>query len=153
MVNFKTLSLKDLYLMWVAVLLIVTAVSFFSGEYAELMSLAVAKSGPLPQGMPHDAMMLAFVIISLVVAFVSVVAGFVFVHFATKDKTWAKWLFLIFCVWQLKESTWESYRLSQMYPDFVFGIWNTIGGIISLALVLLLTVKTIQMLNKKPAGA
>lgn len=92
--------------MWVAVLLVVAALSLFSGKYMEAMSLAVLKSGPLPQGMSHDAMVLAFAVISLVVAFISAVAGFILVHFASKDKTWAKWLFLVFCLWELEESIW-----------------------------------------------
>lgn len=124
MFNFKTLSLKNLYFMWVAVLLVVAALSLFSGKYMEAMSLAVLKSGPLPQGMSHDAMVLAFAVISLVVAFISAVAGFILVHFASKDKTWAKWLFLVFCLWELEESIWGGLTRSPKCIRILFlGSW------------------------------
>lgn len=144
----KLNTLVNLYLLWVAMGVGTLIWSLFSGEYQELMSLAVSKVEPLPEGVPHEAMLMGFIVISLVFTIIMFLFGFLLVVLANKGKRWAQWLFLIFCVWRVYDEISAPFQLDKMYPDMI-GMDEWIFAFFMMSIFVILTVKTFRLIRVK----
>jgi len=133
----KLTSLKGLYLCLVILACIELAWTMLTGEYQDLMSLAVDKAEPLPENIPHDLMVTMFIAISLAYAVAVLGVGYFLLLKTYIGRNWAKWLFIVFCVWHAITGVFESIKLNEMYPgkfDFIDYIGTGVSSVIFLVL-------------------
>ena len=149
-INYQQLSLKRIYIFW-AILLMATMVIYkYSGRYHEIMTQAVLKAeSAMPSKIPQESMVAGFIVISILVALVTIGIGFFLVTLASKGRKWAQWFFLLFCLWQIKDSTWGIYEISQMYPKLSSTFYEIVISLLSLCLMGLLTVKTVLLIKEQ----
>ena len=120
-VNFimKYLSITKAYILWVLVGLTATLIAAYTGEYWALMSQAVQSTGELVDGLSHDEMVVSFIVISSVVWLFGVLLGAFLVWMTNKQKQWARYLLILFCVYQIG---WQIYGAVTMQRDYALSI-------------------------------
>ena len=91
----------------------------FTGEYQSDMSMAVEYATDSLSPQEHSEMLDGFIIISISIGIAFILVASILAWFTDRSKQWARWSFLVICVWQAFDSIYGVFDLDDLYPGMI----------------------------------
>jgi len=114
---FTAKRIKQIYIAWVLLMVLLTVCSIITGDYYEGMMAAVDKVPEQEWALSKSGMATAFSVISIIVFLIQALVGWGLLFFAVKQRAWAVVLFACFSIFMIYYIIDMTITLPTMYPD------------------------------------